>query len=59
MEHNSYSLSIVRSIVAFAKEQELDVVAEFVENEAIFEIVKNLGIKYSQGYLFGRPERFP
>ena len=58
MEHNSYSLSIVRSIVAFAKEQELEVVAEFVENEAIFEIVKDLEIKYSQGYLFGKPERF-
>jgi len=59
LDHNSYSLSIVRSIVTFAKEQELEVVAEFVENEAIFEIVKELGIEYSQGYLFGKPERFP
>ena len=52
---SSYSLSIVKSIVTFAKEQHLEVVAEFIENETIFEIVHGLGIEFSQGYLFGRP----
>jgi len=51
-----YSLSIVKSIVTFAREQDLEIVAEFIENETIFSIVRDLGIEFSQGYLFGRPE---
>ena len=58
LDRNSYSLSIVKSIVTFAREQGLETVAEFVENETIFEIVKELGIEYSQGYLFGKPQYF-
>ncbi len=53
---SSYSLSIVKSIVTFAREQGLEIIAEFIENETIFAIVKDLGIEFSQGYLFGRPE---
>ncbi len=56
IETNSYSLSVVKSIVTFAKEQNLKTIAEFIENENIFKIIKNLGVDYSQGYYFGRPE---
>ncbi|WP_151899324.1 EAL domain-containing response regulator [Sulfurimonas hydrogeniphila] len=56
IETSTYSLSAVKSIVTFAKEQKLQTVAEFIENEAIFQIVKKLGIDFSQGYYFGKPE---
>ncbi len=56
IETSSYSLSAVKSIVTFAKEQNLQTVAEFIENEKIYEIVKDLGIDFSQGYYFGKPE---
>ena len=56
IETSNYSLSAVKSIVTFAKEQKLQTVAEFIENKAIFEIVKDLGIDFSQGYYFGKPE---
>ena len=56
IETNSYSLSVVKTIVAFAKEQKIQIVAEYVENEAIFNILNELGIEYSQGYYFGKPE---
>ncbi|MEN4046745.1 EAL domain-containing protein [Sulfurimonas sp. NWX367] len=56
IETSTYSLSAVKSIVTFAKEQKLQTVAEFIENEAIFRIVKKLGIDFSQGYYFGKPE---
>jgi PAS domain S-box-containing protein len=52
---DSYSLSVVKSIVTFAREQNLQTVAEYIENEAIFDVVKNLGVDYSQGYYFGKP----
>jgi len=55
IDKSSYSLSVVKSIVTFAKEQNLQTIAEFIENEAIFNIVKELGVDYSQGYYFGKP----
>ena len=58
IDKDNYTHSIVKSIVTFAKEQNLEIVAEFVESEAVFARVKELGIEYSQGYLFGKPERF-
>jgi PAS domain S-box-containing protein len=56
IDTNAYSLSVVKTIVAFAKEQNIQTVAEFVENENIYNILKELGIDYSQGYYFGKPE---
>jgi PAS domain S-box-containing protein len=56
MQTSSYSLSAVKSIVTFAKEQHIKTVAKFVENEAIFNIVKELSIDYSQGYYFAKAE---
>ena len=56
IETSSYSLSAVKSIVTFAKEQNIQTVAEFIESESIFKIVKELGVDFSQGYYFGKPE---
>lgn len=56
IEHNKLSLSVVKTIVAFAKDQNLKTVAEYVENENIFNILNNLGVDYSQGYYFGKPQ---
>jgi len=53
---NQYSLSVVKTIVAFAKEQKIKTVAEFVETEAIFQILYDVGVDYSQGYYFGKPQ---
>ena len=56
IQDDSYSLSIVKTIVSFAKEQNLQIVAEFVENEAIYNILNQLGIDFSQGYYFAQPK---
>jgi len=53
---NDYSLSVVKTIVAFAQEQNIKTVAEYVENEAIFTLLNDLGVNYSQGYYFGKPQ---
>ena len=45
----------VATIVNFAKNLNIQTIAEFVENEEIFNIVKELGIDYSQGYYFHKP----
>jgi len=54
---DKFSYSVVKSIVEFAKANEIKTIAEFVENEEIFKTVKELGVAYSQGYYFGKPER--
>ncbi|NPA12120.1 MAG: EAL domain-containing protein [Epsilonproteobacteria bacterium] len=46
---------LVRTIVDFAKNVNIKVVAEFVENEAIFEKLKEIGVDYFQGYYFSPP----
>ncbi|WP_456479790.1 EAL domain-containing protein [Nautilia sp.] len=54
---DKFSYSVVKSIVEFAKSNKIKTIAEFVENKEIFNIVKELGVDYSQGYYFGKPER--
>ncbi|MFA7092452.1 MAG: EAL domain-containing protein [Arcobacteraceae bacterium] len=51
-----YSKSIVETIVLFAQKQNIKTIAEYVENEAIFNVLNELGVDYSQGYYFGKPE---
>lgn len=46
---------IVQTIVHFAKSIGMKTIAEFVKDEATFEVVKELGIDYSQGYYFSPP----
>jgi len=53
---DSYTKSIVKTIVLFAKTQNIKTIAEYVENEHIFNILNELGVDYSQGYYFGKPE---
>jgi EAL domain-containing protein (putative c-di-GMP-specific phosphodiesterase class I) len=50
---------IVRAMVRSAEELGCAVVAEYVENEAIFRAVRDMGIRYSQGYFFHKPEPMP
>ena len=50
------SLSVVKAMVTFAKEQNLQVIAEYVESEDVYHLLNSLGVEYSQGYYFGKPE---
>ena len=53
---SSFSYSTVKTMVLFAKELNMEVIAEYVENEEIYDILCSLGVEYSQGYYFGKPE---
>jgi len=52
---NENNQKIVKTIVSFAKEAKIKTIAEFVENEEIFEYLKSLDIDYFQGYYFSPP----
>jgi len=46
---------IVKSIVDFAKKSGIKTIAEHVETQELHDIVKELGIDYSQGFFIGKP----
>lgn len=53
---DEYNRNLVSTIVDFSKKQNIKTVAEFVENEEIFNYLNKIGVDYSQGYYFGKPE---
>jgi diguanylate cyclase (GGDEF)-like protein len=46
----------IEGIISVAKKMGIKTIAEFVENEKVLEVVKDLGIDYAQGYYLGKPE---
>jgi c-di-GMP phosphodiesterase len=48
--------TLIESIISFCKKCDIKVVAEFVEDEKTFNILKKLGVNYFQGYYFSKPK---
>ncbi|WP_024546888.1 bifunctional diguanylate cyclase/phosphodiesterase [Picosynechococcus sp. NKBG15041c] len=57
MLSDEQSLVIVRSTINLAHSLGLEVVAEGVENQAILNLLKEMGCDIAQGYFLGRPQR--
>jgi diguanylate cyclase (GGDEF)-like protein/PAS domain S-box-containing protein len=45
----------VESILLFAKNMNIKTIAEFVETENVYSVLVELGVDFSQGYLFSKP----
>ena len=58
IDSDSKSYEIVKAIVFFCRNSGILSVAEFVSTTAIQACIEQLGINYSQGYLFSRPHVF-
>ncbi len=54
---DSDSMEIVRAIVGLAQNLGMEAVAEGVESEEQVRVLRDLGCRLAQGYLFGRPLR--
>lgn len=50
------SMLVVETILIFAKKLGVATITEFVSSKEIYEIVKNLGADFIQGYYIGKPE---
>ncbi|NWF67219.1 MAG: EAL domain-containing protein, partial [Campylobacterales bacterium] len=50
------SQMVVKTIAEFAKNMDIKTVAEFVSSKDIYEIVKDYGVDYVQGYYIGEPK---
>ena len=55
IDTSEYSRNMVESLSTFAKKAQVKTIAEYIENELIFEYVKKYGIDLYQGYYIGKP----
>lgn len=55
IDKDKKSYAIAKSITDFAKSIDAKVIAEFVHSKEVQKVIKELGIDYSQGYLFSEP----
>jgi EAL domain-containing protein (putative c-di-GMP-specific phosphodiesterase class I) len=55
IKNNLKTQSLIKGLCNFSKEHNIKVIAEFVEDQDTFNLLKNLGADFSQGYFFGKP----
>lgn len=56
---NPKSYEITKAITYFAKNADIECIAEFVHNRSVQTIVNELGIGFSQGFYFSQPSEIP
>lgn len=59
IDRQPYKQSVVRSMAAFAENEDCSLVAEGIERREELEILCRMGVRYGQGYLLGRPAAEP
>jgi diguanylate cyclase (GGDEF)-like protein len=52
------SLSLIKLLVSLARTMEVELVAEGIEESGQLDVLRTLGVRYGQGFLFARPMRF-
>lgn len=55
LTNNENVKHIVTALVSYAKNANIKTIAEYVSSKEISDVVKELGIDYSQGYYYGEP----
>jgi diguanylate cyclase len=55
IESNQNSIALIRAIITMAHNLEIKVVAEGVETQCQYSLLKQLGCDYIQGFLFSKP----
>ena len=57
-DNNTIDLAMVKSINDIGQVMGMETIAEFVENDEIKQILKQIGVNYAQGYGTGKPRPF-
>ena len=59
IDQDPFRLALLKSLVRFAEEVGMHLVAEGIETPAELEAVRRQGVAFGQGYLLGRPRALP
>lgn len=51
------NIPLIEGVLKYSESQGITVLAEYIETDEQFELVRSLGIHLGQGYLFGQPAR--
>jgi EAL domain-containing protein (putative c-di-GMP-specific phosphodiesterase class I) len=55
IHNNSADQLFVKALVDVARGMGMQTIAEFVENDQVYQRVRTLGVDYVQGYYLGKP----
>lgn len=56
IDKNKNSKMVTETIIDFAKKMNIKTVAEFIHSEEVYNVIKEMGITYAQGYYFSEPK---
>ena len=52
--HDKRAYSIVKTFAEFSKHNNIEVIAEFIDNKEIIDVLKSFGVEYGQGFYFSK-----
>jgi len=56
--HDKRAYSIVKTFALFSKENNIEVIAEFIDNKELIEVLSSFGIEYGQGFYFSQAKPY-
>lgn len=56
MDENPYDYAVVKSITEIGHFMGKKIIAEFVENEGILKMLREIGVDFAQGYVIAKPQ---
>jgi len=56
--YDKRAYSLVKAFALFSKQNNIKVIAEYVENREILDILKSFGVEYGQGYYFAKAKPY-
>lgn len=56
MDENPYDFAVVKSITEIGHFMGKKIIAEFVENEGILQMLRDVGVDFAQGYVIAKPQ---
>jgi len=54
IHHDKKAYSLVKTFALFCKQNDIEVIAEFIDNQDVVNILKSFGVKYGQGWYFSK-----
>ncbi|CAA6821497.1 MAG: Unknown protein [uncultured Sulfurovum sp.] len=58
IHHDKRAYSIVKTFATFCKQNDIEVIAEFIDKQDVVDILKSFGVKYGQGWYFSKAEPY-
>jgi len=54
IHHDKKAYSLVKTFSLFCQQNNIEVIAEFIDNQVVVDILKGFGVKYGQGWYFSK-----